>query len=61
MLLEMKINFAVFQFGLGLKRFLRKKGPTRNERSKRLMKRCFSYIGNSWISLKEQDAKKELQ
>jgi hypothetical protein len=56
----MKINFAVFQFGLGLKRFLRKKGPTRNERSKRLMKRCFSYIGNSWISLKEQDAKKEL-
>jgi hypothetical protein len=28
-LLEMKINFAVFQFGLGLKRFLRKKAPTR--------------------------------
>jgi len=59
-LLEMKINFAVFQFGLGLKRFLRKKAPTRELRSKRLMKRCFTYIGNGWVSLKEQDAKKEL-
>jgi hypothetical protein len=28
-LLEMKINFAVFQFGLGLKRYLKKKGPNR--------------------------------
>ena len=34
-LLEMNINFAVFQFGLGLKRYLRKKGPTRDLRSKR--------------------------
>lgn len=34
-LLEMKINFAVFQFGLGLKRFLRKKAPSRELRSKR--------------------------
>ena len=31
-LLEMRINFAVFQFGLGLKRYLRKKAPTRELR-----------------------------
>ena len=52
-LLEMKINFAVFQFGLGLKRFLKKKGPTRELRSKYKMRRCFAYIGNAWVSLKE--------
>jgi hypothetical protein len=52
-LLEMKINFAVFQFGLGLKRFLRKKGPNREARSRRQMRRCFAYIGNAWVSLKE--------
>ena len=37
-LLEMKINYAVFQFGLGLKRYLRKKAPTRELRSKRKVK-----------------------
>jgi hypothetical protein len=52
-LLEMKINFAVFQFGLGLKRFLRKKGPSRDVRSRRQIRRCFAYIGNAWVSLKE--------
>jgi len=35
---EMRINFAVFQFGLGLKRYLKKKAPTRELRSKRKVK-----------------------
>jgi predicted nucleic acid-binding Zn-ribbon protein len=37
-ILEMKINFAVFQFSLGLKRYLRKKAPNRELRSKRMMR-----------------------
>jgi hypothetical protein len=32
-MLEMKINFAVFMFGLGLKRYLRRKAKTRIQRS----------------------------
>lgn len=59
-LLEIKINFAVFMFGLGLKRFLRKKAPTREERSKRVMKRVFTYQGNNFFQLKIDEAKKEL-
>lgn len=59
-LLEMKINFAVFQFGLGLKRYLRKKGPTRELRSKRRIRQCGTYMGICWFSIKELEAKKEL-
>lgn len=59
-LLEIKINFAVFMFGLGLKRYLRKKAPTRNERSKRIMRRVFTYQGNNFFTLKTEEAKKEL-
>ena len=37
-ILEIKINFAVFQFGLGLKRYLHKKASNRELRSKRMMR-----------------------
>ena len=59
-MLEMKINFAVFMFGLGLKRYLRRKAKTREQRSLNQIRRALSYSGNCFYDLKRETAKKEL-
>lgn len=59
-IMENKINFAVFMFGLALKRYLRKKAPTRTQRTVNQIKKCLTYQGNNFYDLAREKSKKEL-
>lgn len=57
---EIRINFAVFRLSNRLKGFLRRKGPDRLTRAKRLIKDVCTLQGNNFFTLKTEEAKREI-
>lgn len=59
-MLENKINFAVFMFGLGLKRYLRRLAKTRNQRTLNQVRRTLTFAGLTQFELRREQAKKQI-